>query len=215
MAKRGSGEGTISKRPDGTWWARITVGYNDEGKQKRKAFYGKTRKEVSDQLKDAIRGMDNGACIAPSKITVEGWIRAWMKEYKKRSLKASSYSRMYEAATSWIQPHLGQHKLKDLSPIIVQRFINDMDDSGLATGTITKVHGILKAALAKAVDNGLIAKNAAQEVQLPRKGKKEIRVLSPDEQNRFIEAAKNSYLGDLFILMLATGLRIGEAIALT
>ena len=45
MAKRGQGEGTISKRPDGTWWARITVGKTPEGKQKRKAFYGKTRKE--------------------------------------------------------------------------------------------------------------------------------------------------------------------------
>ena len=39
MAKRGQGEGSISKRPDGTWWARITVGKTPDGKQKRKAFY--------------------------------------------------------------------------------------------------------------------------------------------------------------------------------
>jgi len=42
-----------------------------------------------------------------------------------------------------------------------------------------------------------------------------MKVLTADEQNRLIEAAKGDPDGDLFILMLATGLRIGEATALT
>lgn len=50
MAKRGQGEGTISKLPDGTWWARVTIGKTADGKQKRKAFYVKTRKEVQEKL---------------------------------------------------------------------------------------------------------------------------------------------------------------------
>ncbi len=46
MAKRGNGEASIAKRSDGSWWGRITVRYNKNGSQKRKAIYGKTRKEV-------------------------------------------------------------------------------------------------------------------------------------------------------------------------
>ena len=48
--KKGQNEGTISKRADGTWWGRITIGRNDNGTQKQKAFYGKTRQEVQKKL---------------------------------------------------------------------------------------------------------------------------------------------------------------------
>ena len=40
--KRADGEGTISKRPDGTWEAKIRLGYDGEGKRKRKTVYGRT-----------------------------------------------------------------------------------------------------------------------------------------------------------------------------
>lgn len=45
MAKRGQGEGSISKRPDGTWWARITVGKTPDGKQKEKHFMVRREKK--------------------------------------------------------------------------------------------------------------------------------------------------------------------------
>jgi hypothetical protein len=51
MAKRrGNNEGCIAKRPDGRWHAYITL----EG-DKRKYFYGKTRSEVAQRLKEAQR----------------------------------------------------------------------------------------------------------------------------------------------------------------
>ena len=54
---RGKGEGSISKRPDGSWCARVTTGHDDYGNQKRKAFYGKTRKEVHDKMTAALNEM--------------------------------------------------------------------------------------------------------------------------------------------------------------
>lgn len=58
--KRGQNEGTISKRDDGTWWGRITVGRNDNGTQKRKAFYGKTRQEVQKKITAVLSDLDKG-----------------------------------------------------------------------------------------------------------------------------------------------------------
>ena len=46
MARRGHGEGSIYQRKDGRWAASMTL----EG-LKRKTFYGKTSKEVKEQLK--------------------------------------------------------------------------------------------------------------------------------------------------------------------
>lgn len=58
MAKRANGGGTISHRQDGRWWARVTLA---DGR--RKAFYGRKRREVQDQLtralhQEAARQMD-------------------------------------------------------------------------------------------------------------------------------------------------------------
>ena len=41
--KRANGEGHIRKLPSGYWEARITIGYDDKGKQKFKTFGGKTQ----------------------------------------------------------------------------------------------------------------------------------------------------------------------------
>ena len=87
MAKRGQGEGSISKRPDGTWWARITVGKTPDGKQKRKAFYGKTRKEVQEKLTAALNDLNNGVYIEPSNMKLEQWMSIWLREYKKIPLE--------------------------------------------------------------------------------------------------------------------------------
>lgn len=67
----------------------------------------------------------------------------------------------------------------------------------------------------QAISNDIIYKNVASSVILPRKVKKEIRVLTREEQATFMSVANDSPpYGFIFILVLGTGLRIGEALAL-
>lgn len=215
MAKRGQGEGSISKRPDGTWWARITVGKTPDGKQKRKAFYGKTRKEVQEKLTAALNDINNNAYIEPSKMTVEQWMRIWLKDYKRASVKPKTYATYEAHITNHIAPELGNYTLASLRNDMVQRFVNGLADKGLKTITIERIVGTLKAAMLQAVDNELIAKSPAARVKMPLKQDRNTRVLTVQEQERFIEAAKGHRNGEIFILILGTGLRIGEALGLT
>ncbi|AWT35756.1 hypothetical protein GCM10008956_05330 [Deinococcus arenae] len=50
---RHNGEGSLRRRPDGTWEARYTLGHAN-GKQVRKSVYGRTRAEAADKLKTAL-----------------------------------------------------------------------------------------------------------------------------------------------------------------
>jgi len=215
MAKRGQGEGTISKRPDGTWWARISLGKDANGKQKRKAFYGATRKEVQEKLTAALNELNTDTYIEPSKMTVARWMDTWLKEYKYHSVKPHTYESYYSMAKCHIKPRLGQTRLKDLRKDMVQRFVNDLFTEGKGPSYVESVFRVLNGALKEAVDGDLIAKNPATGVRMPRKEKQEMRILTPEEQLRFIETAKLYDLGEVFILMLGTGMRIGEALALT
>jgi hypothetical protein len=54
MSKRGHNEGSIHLRDDGRWVAVVDLGYH-EGKRKRKYLYGRTRREVAEKLKIALR----------------------------------------------------------------------------------------------------------------------------------------------------------------
>ena len=215
MAKRGQGEGSISKRPDGTWWARITVGKTPDGKQKRKAFYGKTRKEVQEKLTAALNDINNNTYIEPSKMTVEQWMYIWLRDYKKASVKPKTYAAYEAHARNHIIPHLGNYTLASLRNDMVQRFVNSLTDKGLKTITIERIVGTLKTSLMQAVDNDLIAKNPASRIKMPLKQERSPRVLTVAEQERFISACKGHRNGEIFILILGTGLRIGEALALT
>ena len=215
MARRGQGEGTISKRPDGTWWARITVGKDENGKQKRKAFYGKTRKEVQEKLNATLNDINNDVYIEPSSMTVSQWMDTWLREYKNLSVRANTYRRLSSVSEIHVKPKLGTYKLKDLRNDAIQKLINELLDKGLAVGTVQHVYSCIYMALQQALENGLIAKNPAHGTKMPPDKKVEKEVLTLEEQVKFIKACEKYSYGNVFIFILGTGLRIGEALVIT
>jgi integrase len=65
--RRGNNEGSITRRKDGRYMARMTIGRNaDTGKLKRVSFYGKTRQEVAEQLARALSDMGRGTFVSPT-----------------------------------------------------------------------------------------------------------------------------------------------------
>ncbi|MCL2188446.1 MAG: N-terminal phage integrase SAM-like domain-containing protein [Defluviitaleaceae bacterium] len=182
MAKRGQGEGSISKRPDGTWWARLTIGKDADGKQKRRAFYGKTRKEVQEKLTAAVNDVNNDMFIDPSKMTVNQWLDVWMKEYKKPILRPTSYQ-VYEIVLRLhIRPHVGDVKLKDLRNDMVQKCLNEIANNGGSVYMVKYAYNAFSHSLDQAVKNSLVVKNVALGVVRPKVEKKASKVLTVDEQ---------------------------------
>ena len=95
MRKRANGEGSIRKRSNGTWEARVTVGVNPEtGKLISKSVYGRTQKEVREKLNAlqakeqqvvdppaANPGLSTEATDVPEQkeMTVGEWLDTWLK----------------------------------------------------------------------------------------------------------------------------------------
>ena len=215
MAKRGQGEGSISKRPDGTWWARITIGKDENGKQKRRAFYGKTRKEVQEKLTAVLNDVNTNVYVDPTNMTVSQWLGVWLKEYKKNSIRVSSYTSYHDIARLHLIPVFGDYKLKDIRADMIQKLLNEKLEQGLSTSYIKQIYMVLSSALKQAVDSDLIASNAALKVKTPTVVRKKRRAFTADEQAKFIQEVRQSYYGDVYILGFATGMRIGEMLALT
>jgi len=104
-----------------------------------------------------------------------------------------------------IKPKLGKALIRELKPEQVQKFYNERKASGLSARTVRYIHVVLHEALEQAMRNNLVVRNVTEATTLPKQEKKEMRVLTPEEQRKFLVCLTVTSWG-LFKLDLATGL---------
>jgi hypothetical protein len=73
--KRGAGDGNYRLRPDGRWEVRFTF---PNGKSK--SVYGKTRQEVQQKHRAALRDLDNGLDLSAGRLTVGQFFSRWLAD---------------------------------------------------------------------------------------------------------------------------------------
>ena len=217
--KRANGEGTIVKNMrNGVqkgWRASITIGIGDNGKIKRKEFTGKTQQEVKKKLEEYKKEMLLGTISSDDKITVSEWYHTWLFDYRIKDLKPKSFEKYEGIYRNYIKDsELGKIKLKDLRATHIQRYYNKLQDTK-PISTIKGINTRLKPCLGEAEKQGYIQKNYCKMVTLPKdNNKKNIQVLTQQQQKLFIEAIKGHKLEMLFLIALGTGLRLGELLGL-
>ena len=107
MSKRGQNEGTISKRADGRWMARLNLGYVN-GKRKRLTFYGKTRKEVAEKLVAAQRELQQGLPVAVERQTVAQYLAHWLEHSVKPARTYNTHRSYAKITRLYLVPQLGR-----------------------------------------------------------------------------------------------------------
>ena len=220
MAKRRSnGEGSIVKNMRNGiqigWRASITIGTDDKGKLIRKQFTGKTQQDVKYKLQEYKKQMLMGV-LNEDKLTVSDWFYSWLFDYRKQDLKPKSFQRYHGIYKNYIEnTDFGNIKLNDLRTTHLQRHYKKLLDNGVTPTTIRQINTNLKTCLNEAERQGYIQKNWCKLVTLPKKeDNKEVKVLTKQEQEKFLEAIKGHELELLYIVALGTGLRIGEVLGL-
>ncbi len=221
-SKSANGAGGIRRRSDGTYEARLVVGYQENGKPKRVSFYGKTEKEVRKKLTKAVHEKDEGTYCDNNSITFGDWMEKWLEVYAKPGIKPSTYTSYKTYVNGHIKPYFRNDKLQDIQPDQLQQFINSKSTGGRLDGksggnsakTVLNIRNMIHAALKQAYINGLVSRNAADFVKAPKQQKKEMQVLTVDEQAALTVAANNDKYGCPIVLALYTGMRIGEVLSL-
>jgi integrase len=209
MTRRGHGEGSIYQRSDGRWAASISL---EDGK--RKTFYGKTRREVQEQLKTALHEQQKGLLVTGPQQKVGQFLTHWLENVHKQSIRSRTYERYEEIVRLHLVPGIGHHQLQKLSPQHLQSFYTKKLEEGLSTTTVISFHNVLHKALETAVRWNLLPRNICDLVSPPRRKRFEIQPLGIEQVQQLLAAARDHRLEALFILALASGLRRGELIGL-
>ncbi|HKY05769.1 MAG TPA: tyrosine-type recombinase/integrase, partial [Blastocatellia bacterium] len=210
---RGQGEGSIYKRKDGLWVGAANLGYQN-GKLKRKVYYGKTRSEVSEKLTAALRDMQQGVPIVTERQRLQEYLIRWLEDSVKPSVRPSTFVSYEQQVRVHISPELGYIELTKLSPQHIQKYMNGRLESGLSGKTVKYHLSILRMALGQALKWNLVARNVAMLVDPPRLEKFEVQAISLEQARMLIQAVQGDRLEALFTVALSLGLRRGEALGL-
>jgi len=214
MTKRANGEGSIFKRADGRWSGEISY-RDDYGRSKRRTVYGGTQSEVRRKLREARERLEAGAPLKDATMTLSAWLDDWtLKALPASDRKQATVDLYATIARKHLAPFLGNRPLDRIRPSDVEALIVAKRDAGLAPSTVRTIYTVLRAALDVAVRDGLLRRNPAVAIRRPAVDRRDAAYLTADDAHRLLEALRGDRLEPLFRLMLATGLRRGEALGL-
>jgi len=206
--RRPNGDGYVGQRTDGRQELKMSLPGG-----KRKSLYGQTQAEVVRKRNKVLTEMSDGLPVVNGRTTLDAYLKEWLP-IKGPTMKESSWHRYELAIRNHISPVLGRVRLASpLSSRHIQKLHAALLEKGLAPATIGNVHDVLNAALNDAEKWGDIARNPVRLVKPPRVPRYETNPLTNEEAKRLIELAADEPFGALFILLVASGVRRGEAFA--
>lgn len=182
----------------------------------------RTKAEAEVAGAKAMAEYDNaGAKFTPSEISFADYLDYWFENYVKTSCKYNTQLGYNQIIEQHLKPVLGMYKLKALTPMMIQEYVNQKFLCGLKKTTLTGIMAVLCGSLKYAVIPGkFIQSSPAEYIRYPKLESNRYDtnrvVVSTDDFNRMLERFP---IGNPFryalLIGFYTGLRIGEVYALT
>ena len=216
-----NGKSAVFQVSDTKWVAKVCLGVDDSGKPIIKQFSGKTEAIAKKKLRDFKKTADYTEKHIPSTDTVRAYFTAWMKEYQFHKLKPSSYDRLESTVVNHIFPHMGKMKVDKITRNHVQGLVNQLySEKNLSYSSIKKVYVALNACYKHALIDGIVLRNPCVGISLPTASErtKEVVALSEKEveqlRTAIMNASTSCTYAHAYLLILNTGMRMGEALSL-
>ena len=211
--RRAKGAGSVFRRADGRWSGSVDLN-GAIGSRARKVVYGASKKEVEERIRRLVNDVTDGSPPPSRSPQLGAFLGQWLMAVRP-TLRTSTYLSYEGVVRVHLVPEIGRVTLEKLSVEHVAGLVTHKQaDQRLSPTTVRYVLLILRNALNKAVRWGLVGRNVAVLVDPPRVSHKDVRVLSPDETKKLLDAARGEPIEGLVTLAISTGLRLGEALGL-
>ena len=214
----------INTRKRGDKWEYYFETAKMDGKRKRFSKGGfSTKKEALKAGSEAYNEYNNlGQKFVPSEISVADYMNYWLDTYCKTNLKETTTINYRKRIKYHIMPAIGRYKLKDISPAVLQEFINDMYKRNYSRNTLVTIKGILSNSFNYAVQPLEYIKTSPMAfVKIPKTPNKKARssphvFIDKEHVDLIFEKFPKGTTAHIPLMMgYKCGMRIGEAFAVT
>ena len=192
--------------------------FNVAGQTRYRSFKGNRRQAIAEMTRLTASALD-GTYVDQDKITVAEFLDRWQRDWVASHVSPKSFDR-YAQVLKMIIPHIGALQLQRLKPIALNELYGKLLREGghnggpLSPRSVGNVHGLLRSALKRAQEWGLILQNPTDAVRAPRCEPSEVEILDEDEIKALLDQLRGTSLYMTAIIGLATGMRRNEMLAL-
>jgi integrase len=214
--------GHIRERSPGSWELRYSGGTNQGKRRIITTTVKGSRLDAEKELRRLLRTIDTGEHVEPTRMTVSHWLASWLIAVKDE-VAPKTHERYSEIVANFLVPELGALPVAKLTPVHIQTAYGkwatggrrDGKSGGLAPRTRRHIHRILRSALARAVEQQMLARNPADafKKRLPKVERRPMTTLTADQSARLLRALAHSRVYWPVLLALSTGMRRGEILA--
>ena len=222
VTRRGKNEGSVYQRKDGRWVGQVTVGYReDNGKPIRRYTYQATREEAARWVAlQVATELDRAGSVRSGELLLRDFLHNWLAAFKVHEVCSRTMALYYDAERLHIAPALGDLPLGEVTPLKIQTFLYQLQaEKRLSQRTISLNKSVLVQMYDYAMELGLVESNPARNAKLPRQSRKiddgDSKVIPIAQREQLLKAAESDpILCPILTLLMLTGMRIGEALAL-
>ncbi|GGQ82226.1 tyrosine-type recombinase/integrase [Streptomyces althioticus] len=140
-------------------------------------------------------------------------VEEYAKQWRPRQRRMTEYSTGWHVDSSinvHIVPRLDSRKLNSVTPIVVERFLDELEVDGVGRGNQVNIFRTLKAILRDAYGKGAMADDPVKGVQEPEYVRRKV-VIPPLAYLKKALAAADEHLALEIVMMVGCGLRNGKA----
>ena len=218
--KRTNGTGSVKKLANGLWRGQIMDGYQENGKRNMVSFSAKTTAAVQKQIQEYWLRKELSGVAYDRKTPFDKWADTWLRDYETE-VEASTYSG-YGYTVKILKAYFQNTPISDIRALDVNHFMDYMRRREMSKSYMTKCRAMLIQIFDYAEANQLIAVNPARKAKRIRdKGdvkrqnaEKKKDAFTEDEQERIRTGVKDDLMGHSLRLLLGSGLRTQELLAL-
>lgn len=215
------GEYSVITRKDGRFESKVWNPFL----KKQTSVYANDKTELKRKIRDKIISMSQSK-IDPTKDSVNEYMTKWLYTYKITTVRRTSFDTNERMFRRYISPIIGEMKFKDIGDTELQNVLNTVAEK-FAFSTVKKTKEVLQQCWSFAYNRGDIERNPMTLVKTPKeemcgKPTKQICIYTEPDLKKMLAVIIDYYesnhyyrVSPIFIFLANTGLRIGEALALT
>lgn len=194
------------------------VRYRQGGRNRSRTFKTEREARMFDGEVAKLSQLGSIDNLHAGTMQLDEFVGVWWENEAKRKLAKNTLAGYANAYNNHIYPHLGQIKLRAITPRVIEEWRSTLEDNGVGAPSIRTAMVVLQSCLTRAVVYGEIPTNPVQLVRKPKKERKSaVRPFTPleIESIRSVLIERKRFRDATFVSVLAyAGLRPGEARAL-
>ena len=208
-------KGNLTRRGKSSWRLKYDAAADAAGQRATKYVTLKgTRAQAQTEATKILAATATGEHVDASRESVAQFVERWLHDWADANTSNKTFTRYEQLLRKHLCARVGSLPIQKLRAADLQAIYAAMAKEGLSAQTRLHAHRVVHRLLGHAAQWGVVARNVAAVVDAPRVKAREIEVLTPAEVQGVLETLRGKPLYAIASVLLGTGLRRGELLAL-